>query len=233
MELDVETRNAQLTLAAVREECMQEGAFLAVLYEKKKDVQSEIDSVRAVISSEKAEHEIERDDMQRERDALSERRRDMNSFEAQKTKEIKIAQDQVHEAMKELSKLNSWVVTAEEREKVLRRSLNALESQIEAKNELLRIVKDMHLKERDSMGYTIADAELTKLDAKETVARASRELAQIETQKEAAIEAMKQAEIDRNHMTDEKTRVMNDLEIYIRRVEEKYNEAFPDLRMKL
>lgn len=233
MELDVETKNAQLTLAAIREECMQEGAFLAVIYQKKKEAEAELDSVRTLISSEKAVHETEKDEMHRVRDALSERRRDMNAFEALKTKEIKIAQEQVHAAMKELSKLNSWVATAEEREKVLAGNLNSLQSQIEAKNDLLDTVTNLHIGERNRMGDTIANADLMTLNAKEAVAQAALELKEMELRKDSAVEEMKQAEIERNKLTDDRVRIANDLEIYIRRVEEKYNEAFPDLRMKL
>lgn len=212
---------------------MQEGAFLAVIYQKKKEADDELASVRTLISSEKAAHEAEKAEMQRERDALSERRRDMNAFEALKTKEIAIAKEQVHEAMKELANLNSWVATAEEREKVLAVKLNALESQIGAKNDLLETVTNLHIGERNRMGDTIANADLMTLNAKEAVAQATLELKEIELRKDSAIQEMKQAEIDRNTLTDDKARIANDLEIYIRRIEEKYAEAFPDLRMKL
>lgn len=151
-------------------------------------------------------------------------------------KELKVLKEQKKEAMKELKRVNEWVFEGETHHKTLKTASEALEIKSTKLSELVSEIP-------------VLEAYKAKIltETKEAILEAKLSSDEIEL-KQAKL---KQAEIDAHERmrfyqseaslakeqldttVNERTRILNDLEIYIQRVEKKYNEAFPELRMKL
>lgn len=236
MELSVEQKNAELTLENIRRECLQEGAFLKRIYEDQARVNAEIKLARENFDLERIAFEEERLSLEKERLELVDRKNVFTRYETTKNQELTIVKEQIHQAMKELSKLNGWVSTAEDRQRELMASEVLLQEQIDAKYALLSDLEDIKVRQkaaRKELADTKEDSALIVLSTNETLTVLRQEVGVLETRKVAAIAEREQAEIERNHMVDEKERVSHDLEIYIQRIEAKHGEYFPELRMKL
>lgn len=229
-----EERNAALTLESIRADTMQAAAKLSEIYR----LQSEADE--KLEAAQKAEKSI-RESISKERSGLDMRAREVQEKKRQheegkerRANEVNFLDNQIRAKIEELKKVNGWIATANEEYEKKQGELRDINEEIAGKEKLVKGILEIkgeyadEEKKRDALRI---ENTLARDDATAVLAESVRQQNVAEKWRDEAVEGALKAQNDLESAVKEKDRISADLEIYIRRVEEKYQEAFPGLRM--
>lgn len=229
----VAERNLELTLEEVRAQIVVASAELSDILARQTREIDHTESVCARMWEEVAE---ERNRLQVLSLDLELREHAIKELEARKLRELLVIKQQVRDAMSELARLNSWIATADSEYEVKTRKVTELDAEIATKEALaggILSLREQLAREEENLGAFRLESTLQTDDAIAKQARALKEADAAEGRRDAALADADAALKQRDVLVREKSRIQSDLEIYIRRVETKYNEAFPELRMIL
>ena len=215
-------RNLELTLEQVRAQIVTASAELSEILQKHHEEAQRGGQELLTLQTQIKE-------TRNEFDACKER-------EKRKQQELRVLRQQCGEAMTELAKLNSWIATADEVYATKCAQIPELEKIIAEKEEIAKAI--IALKDEQSVQQKQLDTfrlgmTLERDDAKALRDKLLKEAAKADRRRIDAEAAASAALNSRDAMIHEKERIKADLEIYIQRIEARYQEAFPGLRMIL
>lgn len=143
---------------------------------------------------------------------------------------------EIKEKNKELAKLNSWCLQAEERHAELLRNHSEIQSKIEAGNKSLEQFNGLEqakLRLQNEIQTLIQESSDIKNDLATTVVITNLSLQKEKDEAEHFKKLKEQEEIAYYNVRQRKLKVEHDIEIYITRASRIYEKAFPELEMKL
>ncbi|MBX4181721.1 hypothetical protein KW807_02560 [Candidatus Parcubacteria bacterium] len=235
-EKEVKIKNAELTLASLRADSEKEAAVLTELLKAKEQVQADVAAWKENMSVEAQTVADERDNLKRERIELFRVKQEDEKIHARAASELKVLHDQKNQAMKELANLNDWNMKAEDERKAVQVKLDELNLEIEAW-EGIRIHISKTQEEKVEAEKALQQVKIeTALLIDETELKVSRLQSEGENAALRLTEALagvQKAEEDLLSFMNEKAKAEKDLEVIVRRIEAKYGEAFPGLRMNI
>jgi chromosome segregation ATPase len=232
----VNQRNMELTLEDIRAETVAATADLTAVNAQKARAKEDLADIRKLHQVELAEMEEHRAELEVCNKEIIEKTKVFEADKELRLHELSTISDKIRDAMKELRRINGLITAAsdeKERKDQEIRQLNRTiaESQkivdgiIALQNEYAEAERRRDdIRRENTLAIENAQARTAQLKAEADQAEARSTFAKAET-----AYVLNQ----RDHMIKEKNRISADLEIYIRRIEAKYQEAFPDLRMTL
>lgn len=232
----VQVKNAELTLESIRKDILEETEILTGIHAVRKKfleemAQKELALVQRLKDVEAAEHKISQEHLD-----LAQEKKDHISAILRSKDQHKVVEKQKNEAMRELSRVNDWILTGENTKKDLDASIQISqkeEADLQAKKLELEGIPEQHRVATENLAKVKLDTALAideafaktdalQKEAEEAVRTRDTAHGEAETEKFALVE-----------LKGEQARIKKDLDVYIARVEEKFGEAFPDLRMNI
>lgn len=232
----VEIRNQELTLEGLRAETQTTAADLSQVLQQTTEATAHLEQIRKEAAAVHEQIAEERNKLQVSQLELDEKKREWDSQKGAREKEIAILADQKKAAMRDLHNINEWIFKANEEYEQKQHELRDLNKEIAEAHRLAERV----LAIQDEI--VALEEQRTNANIEYSLARdnALIELKDLEWKKQKAIEIRDkaveetlEAENDRQRTIQERKRIQQDLEVYVRRIEAHYQKAFPELHMKL
>lgn len=236
MKQETEIKDKKILLVSLNRDIVQASEKLtAVLVEienSENRLKLSLAQEKSVLESIKQEHiNLE----QREND-IKNYAKDAQLAVSRSQSELSALKRQKTEAMKELRRLNDWILTAEEREQELKTVLAELESKSYLKTEFvadLEQIKAERVEEKEI--NRLLQQEFDTLTLEITLARESLDafLAEKEQKEQELAQKQQKAEENLKELEQRDKKIREELALYEERVREKYSEAFPARELKV
>jgi chromosome segregation ATPase len=236
MDHSVETRNRQLTLETLRQETQDAADALTSILKQIADEKLNLENIKKESDEESKKIRESRNDLQTKVWQIEQREILWQSNITQREKELEILAEQKTGAMRDLKNINEWIFTAKQEETKKREELESLDTEIATREKLvlgILSLKDEYAEEEKRRDTIKLENSLALDDAREALKKVHSDLETALVKRGEAAEAIVAAANELQQLIDEKERIKVDLEIYIRRIEAKYGEAFPGLRMPI
>lgn len=226
----------EVTLQHLRGETVQASKDLSSVFGQIKEAElvlsqilGKVEDANLKLHETKQQFQLEKDNVAAAHSVLDKR---TATFETS----IKALKTSEKDAQKMLSMLNNWILAAEDRKKLLAEEEAALAVKLEHKRRMLDNLLDLEnqingLEEQRDLLRMDNSEVISKMDI--TIHELNVQLTEVQTEV-AKLNAEAHASEDRKRAFDnEYLKKKYDLEIFIKRVEKYYNQAFPELIMIL
>jgi len=234
--LEINKNNLQATIASLNEDKHVALKSLNSELQKLKDAKNNL----AIFCAESEEEEkkivarIEK--LKAKEMTVDQKIQTFNSREAKYKSNVRRSKDEEKTQNKKLNKLNEHILEAEKEEKTLLARIVELNKTIVEKEELstniLTLKNEVEGLTVEKQKIQFKTDEIQRLTKKGLADMKLEVLATEERQKDAE-EALEQAKYARNELNVDIDRIKHDIEITVERLEEKYKEAFPNLRLNI
>ena len=234
MNHSVEIKNHELTLETIRRETTEAADSLTKILEQTKAAELKLETAKADAKAELERVAAAHRALDGRTAEVTKREQEHEAGKDRRRSEIRVVEDQRKNAMRDLSNIQEWILGANAEYEKKQGELRAITADIEeAKKHAERILEiENELKGLEpklleaNINLTLARAEYATVtestanliaDAKKRVEEADQKVADAKTELQSTL--------------DRKGQVCADLELYIQRIEEHYQKAFPGLRM--
>jgi len=231
-----EVKNQELTLASIRSDTIQAAKELSELYAEHASVRAEIDAGRALQAKEEESLARANKELEDERSRMRAERKAHEDWVSRSRKELEVLKAQKKEAMSELSRINEWIFSGENRKRELDGQVAYLLERLKDKKALedsiLALIEEKNVAEAERNVVKL-DIQLSKDSAENELIRVRKELGEADAALTVCKTALIEEEQKLNDYRNERVKLKRDTDIILSRIEKKYEEAFPGLRMTL
>lgn len=232
----VQVKNAELTLESVRKDILKETEVLTAVHAVREKFLKEMADKELALTERIKTIEATEKKISQERLDLAQEKRDHTSAILRSKEQYKVVEKQKNEAMRELSRVNDWILTGENTKRDLDTSTENTKKElfdIENKKSELFDIPEQHRIATENLAKVKLD---TALAIDEAFAKTEALQLQVAAASKERDHFHSEAELEKFALVElksEQARIKKDLDVYIARVEEKYGEAFPELRMNI
>lgn len=236
MEQSVEENNEKLTLSQIKADTLEAAKNLTEIYAEHAREKESLAVTRNTHQAEFSAMELDRADLAQKHLTIDQRTKEMAGREIQHKNEVEVAVEQKKAALKELGQVNGWIDVANIELARKKKEIEAMDEKLAGKDQLekdlITLREDIATEEKKRDAVRLETSLLldnTSASVEKEVARAKEATETTERAETRLAEAVQQ-ETDARNRTQQ---IKEEGEIYLKRVEEKYNEAFPDSRVLL
>lgn len=233
---EAEIKNAELTLASLRSDTLKAAADLTEAFAAKDKAEKETEEALKTLSEAQNATAKAFKELEDERARMRMERAAHEAWVARAKKELDVLKTQKSEAMSELARINEWIFSGENTKRELDLKIVNMQEQLieydRIGNAIIDLRDQKHLAEQERNTVQL-EANLARDEAENVLLNLKAEKEEVEKGLAIAKEMREQEEIKLYDLRNDRLRIQKDIDVIVLRLEEKFGEAFPELKMKI